>query len=116
MREASRACSDRLGTPLARTCRTPNVRFRLRLPARETRLRVLPTPSLGHWGFDAEPLVERLQHIRSRSPFAHRRAVDRLADLYDARGLNRPLRLVKGKARVVPGQAAEIDDPPGLPF
>ena len=50
------------------------------------------------------------------APAPQRTAVERLADLDAAGGPDRPAGFVKTQAAIVPGQAAIIDQPPGLLF
>ena len=59
---------------------------------------------------------QRLEIRFVAAPPRHRTAVERLADLNVAGGRDRPAGFVKAQAAIVPGQAAIIDQPPGLLF
>src|SRR6516165_704699 len=71
-----------------------------------------PAPLIGQ----TQRLAQRLEQVRVGAPAPDRTAIDWLANLPGAGGLNRPLRLLEGKARVLPVKTAMRDDVAGLPL
>src|SRR5438093_314518 len=59
---------------------------------------------------------QRLEVPFIQSPAPDRAAMNRFADLGDAGGPDRPLRLVEGQTARVPLQSAELHDPSRLSF
>ena len=57
---------------------------------------------------------QRLEVSFVSAPACDRTAVKRPANLNVAGGGDRPVRFVKAQAAIVPGQAAIVDQPPGL--